>query len=629
MVARFPFADICRMNVRAIAACLVLAACLGLTATAAEVTAQLDRESVPAGSVAIMTLRISGGRAGQPAIADVPNLIVEPRGQSRQTQWINGTTTSTVIHHYAVGSNTPGDYQIPAIDVMVDGKKFSTQPLKLKVLAAAAAQPPAGIPATPPGTPPDGDAETDTGPNRFGFLTVEPASTDREYVYVGEIAPVRIRAWLPADARAQLRSGIQPEGKAFTLHNVSDQAQQTQEIKDGKRYLVVTWFGGISATKAGKFPASLSLNATVAVRDSTAPKPRRRTGGPFDDPFFDSILDNMNVPMIQKDVTLKSDDRQIEVRPLPAAGRPNGFSGAVGDFKFDDWDLPAAWRSGEPQQITARLSGSGNFTLMNAPEFSPSDAWKTYPGKSEFTPGDVASFSGSKSFQFSAVPRKGGAQKAGLTFSFFDPNAGFYKTLTSPLKPIQVAGEDLADDPPAAVAPPPAKESGPKDRGGLVAQHLLLSPRASLVPLVSRPEFALWLEIAGALCLLGPILAWLRRRRSDPRRYARARLERATREALQAAARCAADRDVSGYFVAARLAIQEQLGAQWNQLPHAITLAEIQTRIGDDSPVTAFFREADRQAYSCQGTGEILPEWKTQLDDALAFLNATTPPHAL
>jgi hypothetical protein len=609
-------------------ACLMLAACLGVTATAAEVTAQLDREAVPAGSGAIMTLRISGGNAGEPAIPDVPNLIVEPRGQSRQTHWINGTTTSTVIYHYAVGSKTPGDYQIPAIDVVVDGNKFSTQPLKLKVLAAAAAQPPAGMPATPPGTKPDGDAETDTGPNRFGFLTVDPATNDRDYVYVGEIAPVRIRAWFPADVRPELRSGIQPEGKAFTLHNVSDQPQQTQEIKDGKRYRVVTWFGGISATKAGKFPASLSLNATVAVRDGAAPKPRRRTGGPFDDPFFGGIFDDMNVRMIQKDVTLKSDDRQIEVRPLPTAGRPNGFSGAVGDFKFDDWNLPNAWRSGEPQQIAARLSGSGNFSLMNAPELTPADAWKTYPGKNEFTPGDVASFSGSKVFQFSAVPRKGGAQKAGLTFSFFDPNIGSYKTITSPLKPIQVTGEDLADDPPAA-APPPVKEPAPKDRNDLVAQHLLLSPRASLVPWVCRPGFVFLLEIAGGLCLLGPILAWLRRRRSDPHRLARARLERATREALQAAMRCAANRDVSGYFAAARLAIQEQLGAQWNQPAHAITLAEIQTRIGGDSPVTAFFREADRQAYSCQGSGEILPEWKTQLDDALASLNASNPPHAL
>ena len=80
---------------------------------------------------------------------EVANLIVQPRGQSQQMQIINGTTTVSVTYNYAVGSNTPGDYQIPAIDVMVDGKKLTTRPLKLKVLAAAAAQPPAGHSAQP------------------------------------------------------------------------------------------------------------------------------------------------------------------------------------------------------------------------------------------------------------------------------------------------------------------------------------------------------------------------------------------------------------------------------------------------------------------------------------------------
>jgi len=328
---------------------MMLAACLIGLACAAEVEAQLDRDAVLAGNGAMLTLRVSGGRAGQPEIPAVPNLIVQPRGQSRQTQWINGTTTTSVTYNYAVGSNTPGDYQIPAIEVTVDGKKFTTQPLKLKVLDAGAAQPPAGVAPNPAGgAATGGGGEPDTGEKRFGFMTISPVAQDRSYVYVGEIAPVRIQAWIPADARAQLRSGIQPEGKAFTLHHVSDRPQQTQEIKDGKRYLVVTWYGGISATKAGKYPAALSVDVTVAVRDTAARQPRRRMGGPFDDPFFDNIFDDMNAPMIQKEVTLKSDDQEIEVRALPANGKPAGFSGAVGEFKLDAWDMPAQWRTGEP-----------------------------------------------------------------------------------------------------------------------------------------------------------------------------------------------------------------------------------------------------------------------------------------
>ncbi len=593
---------------------------LGLASSifAAEVEATLDRESVPAGNGAILTVKVAGSRAGKPEIPAVQNLIVQPRGQSQQMQMVNGATTVSVTYTYVVGANVPGDYEIPAVDFVIDGKKISTRPLKLKVLDSAAAQPPAGLPATPPGQQPAGEQPADTSENRFGFLTVELADNERKHVYVGEIAPVRIRAWLPSDSRAQLRSGIQPEGKAFTLHNVSGQPQQTQEMKDGKRYTVVTWFGGISATKSGKYPASLSLNANVAVRDPSAAKqPRRRMGGPFDDPFFDSAFDNMNAPMIQKDVTLKSVDQEIEVRPLPTEGKPAGFTGAVGNFQFEGTQIPDTWRTGEPQQVTAKIGGSGNFALMKAPELTPADSWKSYSGKDEFNAGDEASFSGGKTFQFSAVPRKGGEQEIALTFSFFDPAAGAYKTLTTPVKKIQVAGTDMVDVEP--VAAPELKEPEKKSVR-LVGQHLNHSPVITVVPLVERPAFVPMLVSAAALCGLGGILGWLRHRREDPKRRALAAMEIATREALDTAARCATAKDVTGYFAAARLAIQQRLGALWNQPAQAITLAEVNARIPDDSPVARFFREADQHEYNRQSTGEVLPQWKALLDEALASL---------
>jgi len=621
MVALFSISGRFHKLLKPVVVGFMLAACLVLSCKAAEVAAQLDRNVVPAGSPAMLTLRISGGRASQPEIPEVPNLMVLPRGQSHGVEIVNGNMTTSATYTYAVGSNTPGDYQIPAIEVTVDGKKFTTMPIKLKVLANGAAQPPPGVAPNAGGAPPAGGGEPDAGDKRFGFLTISPVAQDRSYVYVGEIAPVRIQAWIPAGAHASLRSGIQPEGKAFTLHHVSDRPQQTEEIKDGKRYLVVTWYGGISATKAGKYPAALSVDVNVAVRDTAARQPRRRMGGPFDDPFFDSMFDDMNAPVIQKDVTLKSDDQEIEVRALPTDGKPAGFTGAVGDFRFDAWDMSAQWRTGEPGQIAARLSGTGNFALMNAPDLTPPDAWKTYPSKGEFTPGDIASFAGSKSFQFSAVPRKGGPQDVALSFSFFNPKSGTYQTITSPVKKLQVAGQDVVEDN-HAVADSPVKEPAKKDEDYLVGQHPALSSPASLVPLVSRPEFRWLLGIGGGLCVLGGIIAWLRAWREDPARVARKALERVTREALATAGRCADAGDVAGFFAAARLAIQHRLGALWNQPAQAITLADISARIPDESPVSRFFREADRHAYGYQSAGGIPPHWQALLDDALAYLTA-------
>lgn len=613
MVRKFQTAFICRIMV-AILLC-------GGFLSAAEVEAVLDRDSVPAGNGARLTLKVTGSRGAQPELPQVENLIIQPRGRSQQLSIVNGVTSQSVIYQYAVGSETPGDYQIPPISVMVDGKKLSTQPLKLKVLDAGAARPPAGIPQGQAGTPPSGEDAAVDDSKRFGFLTVEPASSDRKFVYVGEIAPVRIRAWIPEDARAQLRSGILPEGKAFTLHNVSERPQQEYVTRDGKRHLVVTWYGGISATKAGKYPASLALDATVAVRDTSAPRQRRSRGGPFGDPFFDDFFDDMSAPMIQKEVTLKSDDQQIEVRPLPAEGRPDGFTGAVGEFKFDSVEIPDEWKTGEPQQVGATISGSGNFALLNAPRPTPSDDWKSYPAKGDFTPGDNSSFSGSKRFRFSAVPRKGGEQDVALSFSFFDPDRGAYFEITSPERKVRIAGEDMADEQeetaPAAEAPPERNEGKP------IGQHPVMSPPGNLVPMVFRPAFAFLLGVSGGLCLMGGLLGWLRNRREKPQRLARLAMEKAIREALAVAGNCAAANDVPGFFAAARLALQERLGGMWRQPAQAITLAEVLARMPAGSPVARFFREADLHEYGRRSGGEIRPEWRALLDEAMASFPST------
>ena len=597
---------------------LAVSACLISITQAVEMEAQLDRESVAAGEGALLTLEIGGEVAERPEVPPVEDLIVRPQGQSRQIQIVNGRTTTTVSYTYVVGSQVPGDYMIPAIEVVIDGNKLSSQPLKLKVLDAGAAQPPAGIVPTPQGQP-SPVQQAETGENRFGFLTVELADSARTHSYVGEIAPVRIRAWLPAGAQANLRSGIKPEGKGFTLHNVSSQPQQTEELKDGKRYTVVTWFGGISATKAGKLPASLSVDATVAVHDSEAPRPkRRRMGGPFDDPFFDSAFDRMNTPMVQKDVTLKSDDQEIEVRPLPLEGRPVGFSGAVGDFKFDGVEFPNSWNTGEPQQIAARLSGAGNFALMNVPMLTPADSWKTYPGKDEFNGGDQAAFSGTKIFRFSAVPRKGGKQDAVLEFSYFDPVAEVYKIITRPIKGIQVSGDDMVDDKPvvAQEIKEPAKKSD-----GMIGLHDKISPRGLLVPLVSRRAFVEILVVASVLSALGVILGGFRIRRENPKRRAQAALEKATREAVEAAVSAQSGQE---FFASARLAIQQKLSALWHQPAQAITTAEVNARIASDSAVSRFFQEADRHEYSRPGFDEIQPDWRALFAEALASLTPST-----
>ena len=592
---------------------LLMLAC----AQAAEVRALLDTKVTATGDAVELTIRASGGKEiGEPVIPDIKGLTIRPQGKSQQMSIVNGRVDSSVAFNYIIGSHVAGEYQIPPIEVTVDGRSFHTAPLELTVRDNGRG---AALPS------PEELAQEANDPDRFGSLTLELMNQDRKHIYLGEIAPVRIRAWLPAEAQAQLRTGIQPEGQAFTLHNVSDNPQQTIEIKEGKQFRVITWFGGISGTKSGTYPASLSVKATVSVPDRSKPTLRPRRRSPFDDPFFRGMGGGLDVAYISKEVTLSTRDQELELRPLPDQNRPADFSGAVGRFEFDGMEIPTQWRTGEPQRVALRIKGKGNFAVMNAPALTPEPLWKIYPGQDQFTPGDQASFSGSKIFQYNALPRQAGSHQAGFSLSYFDPELAQYQTIKSPARTITVEGSNLPpEQAKAAPSPTPAPTPPPASADTPAPPHQSAGAPRSLAPLTERPLFRWWLAIAGTLFLAGPLVTTYQKLRTHPERLARAAAARATSQAIREAKRCAAASNITGFFEAARLALQHQLARKWRQTPQAITLADVQSHLPADSPVTAFFREADRISYGTATTPESLPAWQELLKAALQSLSSPT-----
>lgn len=598
-------------------------------AAAGDVTASLEQESVRAGEGTTLTIEITNGQASEPQAPAVPDLVIRSGRREQQIRFINGQTSSTTTYGYTVGSMKPGNYTIPPFTLTVDGVEMKTQPLKLKVLPSASQQPPGMSQGNAGNAPPAGaDSVPDDG--RFGFLTVELAAKDRAHAWVGEIAPVRIKAWLPENARVTLTANLQPEGSAFTLHNLSKEPQQGTEVRNGKRYTVLTWYGGLSAAKAGSYPPDLTLKASVAVRDRSARRQRPRSPfgrDPFgSDPFAD--FDDFFAPVIQKDVVLSSktsDASSIEVRPLPVKGKPADFSGAVGKFAFENVTIPDKWQTGEPQQIKAAIGGEGNFNLLHEPALHPAENWKSYPGQSDFTAKDVASFAGAQNFRFNAVPRKAGKQDVHLAFTYFDPDTARYETATSPVKQIEVTGADLQAAPVLSTASDaPKKPSGPDS---LAPLHTKDTAVQSLTPLAFRPAFRTTLGISVAAMLAGLVLGRLRSVREDPRRIAREATEKATRAALHEAETFASRGDIPGFFAAARHALQVRLAALWSQPAQAITLADVTARVPANSPVVEFFREADRLEFSpsARAGGEKLTEWRSLLHSAMQSLTASIP----
>lgn len=593
------------MNNRTLPYALLMFCVIGImkVAIAAEASAQLDAQTVYVGEAVQLSVTITGGNAAAPEIPEIKNLTVQYQGQSSQFSMINGVTSRSVGHSYVIGSQVAGDYQIPPIEVNVGGQIVKTQALSLKVLADG---------STPGVNNADAEKEAND-PKRFGFLTVELASQNRKYAYVGELAPVCIKAWLPSDSQVSLRSGIQPESKGFTLRNGNLQPQQSQEVKDGKQYTVLTWFAGMAATKAGNLPASLSLKIDCSVPDRSKPQLRARQG---------SIFGRLNTAYIKKEVTLASENQQIEVRALPTEGRPAGFVGAVGDYQIDAFEMPSVWKTGEPQQVRVRLKGSGNFASVQAPALVPEESWKTYPGQDQFTPADNASFSGSKIFQYNAVVRTAKIQEALFQFSYFDPDDGQYKTVQSTKQAIQVTGDEIPADVVANDSEPVVPD--PKTPGDTLADwHTKDSSATSLQALADRPAMSLWLMAATLVAMLGPLGALLRWYLQQPQRLAARALQNETKSALQQVDQCAQKNDLFGFISAARATLQIQLAAIWKKPAHSITLTELSQRLPVDSPVNQFFREVDQHLYGASESLTISADIRALFQRALSSLQSS------
>lgn len=153
----------------------------------------------------------------------------------------------------------------------------------------------------------------------------------------------------------------------------------------------------------------------------------------------------------------------IRAEPLPEAGRPPGFAGAVGDYRLGAEvrrdDAPLGDRvavAGEPLVLRVELEGSGNLRAAGTPELPGTPearrAFRFFDPDSTSETGlrDEASglvFGGRQVWEFPMVPEAGGVRNiAAVTLDVFNPRTGAYERLESDPIRIRVEGD-------AAIAP--------------------------------------------------------------------------------------------------------------------------------------------------------------------------------
>ena len=384
---------------------------IGSVAWAQEVsvTASVDRQKMSVDESLTLTVSVSGANVqgtSKPKLPSLDGFDVMGTSSSSSISWINGRVSMTQEYRYTLMPRSVGTFTIDPVEVRIGGKTWRTEPIRVEVVQAARTKPPAGSSA-PGGQRSPPEAQTSQRAQGNIFITTE---VDKRKAYVGEQLLLTFTYY----SRLALWNAPQytpPETPGFWVEELSRDARARRVVIEGRVFEMQQIKTALFPTSSGKHvisPAYLEYSTR---------------GG-----FFSR-------GQVRR---LRTDPIEIEVLPLPAEGKPAGFSGAVGNYILSAKVDKSSVAKGDPISLEVIVSGAGNINTVGNPKVPELKGFKVYEPeieKSSSRAGDQ--IRGKKVFRYALIPeREGKLRIKPFTFSYFDPRAKTYETLKT--KPIQI-----------------------------------------------------------------------------------------------------------------------------------------------------------------------------------------------
>jgi tetratricopeptide (TPR) repeat protein len=308
-------------------------------------------------------------------------------------------------------------------------------------------------------------------------------------VYVGQQSTYQIGVFLNQDVRQRLRRNpefVPPETRSLLVYDLPDAKGPLVGTIDGRQYEVHVFQRAFFALSPGNYDIPPS-KLTYALPQSAS--------------FFSR----------EESHTLRSELRTLVVLPVPTAGRPDDWGGAVGEWRARLRVDSALGRVGNPLVVTLRIEGQGNVTLLPRPKLTVE--WGSLVAADERVDFDStpSTLRGAKEFDWLLTPRMTGRQMVPpQRFSYFDPVARrFELATTAPISVTVAAGDPVAaDSTPLPVAPPESASAPPP-----------LSIRSSLGDASQRsPLRSTWFLVLMAIMPLPALIGVFVRRQRRTRR---------------------------------------------------------------------------------------------------------------
>lgn len=497
---------------------------------AATLTATLKPATVNLGKSATLTLVCEGGIATTvEQTAAARNLALSFVDSTKSIDIVGGVTRESATFTYQVTPRVAGRFAVPAFKAMVGNREIRSDAIILTVLDTDGNNTPKNIAKTPP-------------PALLRVLT--PATK----VYVGQVFPVSMELLAQGLRQSHLPvPQLVTDSIRFTRIR-PEYRQASARSLNGVLYQNVFLFEtGAVAMKPGKL--NLIFELDVIVMD-----------------YRQDVFGR------QRKLHLTSDPIPIEVLPLPATGKPEQFTGAVGQYQMTTTVEPNRAKIGDPMELRISLAGSGALDNTPVPEPASWNGFKTHPATSEIEYTDLRHLSSRKQFKRMIIPTDSKLTHVpALQFSYFDPVTEQYVTLTTPPTPVEITG----NTPPNPRGDPPAPDGLAPTDDTLAIQTIRHAPGrlAQLQPpLITRTWF---LAIPG-VSLLAFLVAFGWRQRVEyyeahPEAVRRHHVRRLTRNTLRQLQSDASRKNAAEFYEGVQLILREQIGLATDQPAAGLT----------------------------------------------------------
>jgi len=424
---------------------IVCAASIVASAEAITFSAVVDRTEIDLDQQITLQLTVSGedDKLPSPTPPKVEGFNVFSSGRSQQLSIVNGEATASVAHRFILTPQRPGNFVIPTQALHYKGKVYSTKPISVAV-AAPSRQPGSG-------TSSQDDRNAVKNTRQTDNFMVE-AVVDKDSVFVNEQVVFTFRFY----QGKRLHSSpdfTPPTATGFWVEDLPPQKNYYKTVR-GKNYYVIELKTAYFPTSPGRKKIG-SAKLQIKQDDLFSLFDRDPFG------FFDRKKNASRKP-----VNLATDPVEITVMPLPNEGKPQEFSGSVGQLRMRSSIDNKEVEVNQPATVKIRISGQGNIKTLPEPEVPELEDFRVFSsGKSENVSKAGYSVGGHKEFEFSYIPRKPGTFTIpAIETNFFDPESGQYKMLRGEDYEVTVTGvsnEEIA-----------AQGSLPPGRMDLVAKDI-------------------------------------------------------------------------------------------------------------------------------------------------------------